>query len=254
MSATAKQVLDVAKSWIGLNEADGTHKQILDVYNAHKPLARGYKIKTSDSWCDAFVSACAIKAGAVDIIGTEVSCEKHIAIFKEKGIWIEDGSITPKVGDIILYNWDDKTQPNDGWADRIGIVEKINDKSITVIEGNKNDKVTRRKIMVGSGLIRGYARPKYKDEKPKTVTATKPAYEKDNKLAGTYITTTGLNCRTGAGIDNDILCTIPAGTEVQCYGYYSMDGKDKWLYIQFTLYGTQYTGFSHSKYLKCLKK
>ena len=124
MSCTANEMIKVAQSWVGYSEKNGKFKTILDVYNAHKPLARRTKIKTTDEWCDCFISACAIKAGAVDLIGTEISCEKHIEIFKNKGIWIEDGSIKPKVGDIILFNWDQKTQPNDGWADHIGIVEQ----------------------------------------------------------------------------------------------------------------------------------
>ena len=161
MSVTANNVLDIARGWIGYSEANGKFKQILDLYNSHKPLARGYKIKYTDEWCDCFVSACAIKAGAVDIIGTEVSCEKHIAIFKQKGIWIENGSQKPQVGDIILFNWDDTTQPNDGAADHIGFVEQVNGNTIICIEGNLSSKVARRTINVGWGYIRGFARPKY---------------------------------------------------------------------------------------------
>lgn len=161
MAATANDVLKVARGWIGYSESNGKFKEILDIYNSHKPLARGYKIKTTDEWCDCFVSACAIVAGAVDIIGTEVGCEKHVAIFKKKGIWIEDGTIKPKVGDIILFNWNDATQPNDGSSDHIGIVEQQYGNTIVCIEGNKNGKVARRTINVGWGYIRGFARPKY---------------------------------------------------------------------------------------------
>lgn len=161
MSVTANDVLNVARGWLGYSEANGKFQEILNVYNSHKPLARGYAIKSSDEWCDAFVSACAIKAGAVDLIGTEVGCEKHVAIFKQKGIWIEDGSIKPQVGDIILFNWDDSTQPNDGGSDHIGYVEQVYGNTIVCIEGNKGEKVDRRTINVGWGYIRGFARPKY---------------------------------------------------------------------------------------------
>lgn len=161
MSATVNDILKVARAWLGYSESNGKFKEILNVYNAHKPLARSYKIKTTDEWCDAFVSACAIKAGAVDLIGTEVGCEKHIAIFKKKGIWIEDGSVKPKVGDIILFNWDDSTQGNDGAADHVGIVEQQYGNTIVCIEGNLKGAVARRTINVGWGYIRGFARPKY---------------------------------------------------------------------------------------------
>lgn len=158
---TANAVLDVARGWLGYSEANGKFKEILDTYNSHKPLARGYAIQPTDEWCDAFVSACAIKAGAVELIGTEVGCEKHIEIFKEKGIWIEDGSVKPEVGDVILFNWDDSTQPNDGYADHIGYVEQVYGDTIVCIEGNKGEEVDRRTINVGWGYIRGFARPKY---------------------------------------------------------------------------------------------
>ena len=161
MGCTANDLIRIAQKWVGYSEKNGKFKEILNVYNAHKPLARGYKIKTTDEWCAAFVSACAIKAGSVDLIGTEVSCNEFIEIFKEKGIWIEDGTVKPKVGDIVLFNWDQKTQPNYGAADHIGIVEQQYGNTIVCIEGNKGEAVARRTINVGWGYIRGFARPKY---------------------------------------------------------------------------------------------
>lgn len=159
--ATANDILTIARSWLGYNETNKRYLEILNVYNSHQPLARGYAIKPTDEWCDAFVSAVAIKAGAVDIIGTEVGCEKHISIFKSKGIWIEDGSISPLPGDVILFNWDDATQSNDGGADHIGYVEEVKNGVITCIEGNMRQAVGRRQIPVGWGYIRGFARPRY---------------------------------------------------------------------------------------------
>lgn len=156
--ATANEVLNVARGWIGYSEANGKYREIVDYYNEN---TSGYNLTYSDAWCDGFVSAVAIKAGAADIIGHEVGCERHIEIFKSKGIWIEDGSIIPIPGDIILFNWDDTTQPNDGFADHIGFVESVNGNTITCIEGNISDAVGRRNITVGNGCIRGYARPKY---------------------------------------------------------------------------------------------
>lgn len=161
MGRTAQDILNVARAWLGCNERDGSHRQIIDLYNATKPLPRGYAVKYSDEWCDTFVSACAIKAGCADIIGRECGCEQHVKIFKNLGIWIEDGTITPKAGDIILYNWDTGVQPNNGYSDHIGIVESVNGYTITVIEGNMNEKVGRRNIRIGHGNIRGYARPRY---------------------------------------------------------------------------------------------
>lgn len=137
----AQDVLNVMRSWIGYSEANGKFRQIIDLYNSHQPLARGYAVQYTDEWCDTAVSAAAIQAGCVDLIGTECGCEKHIEIFKEKGIWIEDGTIVPLPGDIILYNWDCQVQPNDGYSDHIGYVESVSGQMITVMEGNYNEAV-----------------------------------------------------------------------------------------------------------------
>lgn len=182
--AKASDVLNVMRSWIGHSETNKKYLEILNIYNSHKPLARNYAIKPYDEWCDCTVSAAAIKAGAVDLIGTEVSCQRHIDIFKAKGIWIEDGTVKPQVGDIIVFNWDDNTQANDGWADHIAYVEEVNGNTIICIEGNKNEKVDRRTINVGWGYIRGFARPKYEKE----VVAVKPAPKKPiNQIANEVI-------------------------------------------------------------------
>lgn len=158
---TAQNILTIAKKYIGTNEADGSHKKIIDAYNAHKPLAVGYAVKYNDDWCDTFVSKVAIEAGALDLIGTECGVERHIEIFKKLGIWDDNGSKTPKPGDIITYNWGDTTQSNDGFADHIGFVESVSGNTITTIEGNYSNSVKRRTLTVGTGTIRGYARPKY---------------------------------------------------------------------------------------------
>lgn len=179
MGVTAKNILDVARSWIGRNEADGSHRYIIDLYNSVKPLPRGYMVKYTDEWCSTFVSAVAIKAGATDIIPRECGCEKQIELCKNLGIWIEDGSITPRAGDIIFYNWDDNSQPNNCYADHVGIVESVAGYTITVIEGNMSERVGRRNIRIGHGNIRGYARPRYSSSGSTPVQPSKPQAQKD---------------------------------------------------------------------------
>lgn len=84
----------------------------------------------------------------------------------------------------------------------------------------------------------------------KTVTATCTAKKFDKTVAGTYKTTSNLHMRNDAGTNKKSLVVIPKGTEVNCYGYYSLFENSKWLYIQTTIDGIQYTGFSSNKYLK----
>ena len=162
----ANTILKQARLWIGLRENNGGHKAIIDLYNAHKPLARGYKVKYTDEWCATFVSAVAIKCGATDIIPTECSCGRMIQLMQQMGIWIEDESKTPPLpGDILMYDWGDNGRgDNKGWPDHVGYVDSVKDGIITVIEGNLNNGVARRTIAVNGRYIRGYGRPKYKTE------------------------------------------------------------------------------------------
>lgn len=50
VSVTAKKVLDIMRGWVGRKESDGSHKPIIDIYNAYRPLARGYALRYTDSW------------------------------------------------------------------------------------------------------------------------------------------------------------------------------------------------------------
>ena len=162
MTKTRESLIAQAKAWIGCKESDGSHKKIIDTYNAHKPLARGYKVQYTDAWCATFVSACAIKTGMTDIIPTECGCGEMVRLFRNLGDWDENDARIPNVGDIIFYDWQDSgSGDNQGNPDHVGIVEKVFGSTITVIEGNKNDAVGRRTLKVNGRYIRGYGVPKY---------------------------------------------------------------------------------------------
>ena len=104
MSYLRANLVNQAKSWIGRKESDGSHKEIIDTYNKHTPLARSYKVTYTDAWCATFVSACAIKCGYTEIIPTECSCEKMIELFKKIGCWMENDAYVPSTADIIFYD------------------------------------------------------------------------------------------------------------------------------------------------------
>ena len=70
-----EKVINAAKAWLNCRESDGTHKQIIDLYNSVKPLPRGYKVKYNDAWCTTFVSAVAIKTELTEIIPRECGCD-----------------------------------------------------------------------------------------------------------------------------------------------------------------------------------
>ena len=157
-----EKVVATAKAWIGYNEADGSHRKIVDVYNSHRPLARGYALRYTDAWCAGFVSAVAIKLGLTDIMPTEVGVWNMIELYKKLGRWKESDSYVPKPGDIIMYAWGDNGVGEcTGGASHVGIVVSCDGKTITVIEGNKNDAVGYREIAVNGRYIRGFGLPDY---------------------------------------------------------------------------------------------
>lgn len=157
-----QSVVAAAQSWLGRKEADGSHREIIDLYNSHSPLARGYKVKYTDAWCAAFASAAAIQAGLTGIIPTECGCEEFIKRFQAMNAWVEDDAYLPAPGDYIFYDWQDKGQGDcTGRADHVGIVASCDGKTVTVIEGNKNDAVGYRSLPVNGQYIRGYGTPDY---------------------------------------------------------------------------------------------
>ena len=164
MSCTRNDIVEQMQSWIGRNEADGSHKAIIDLYNTQAPLPVGYKMSYSDAWCAGTVSAAAVACKATDIIPCECSCSRMVALAKKMGIWVENDAYVPSPGDIIHYDWQDSgTGDNANAPDHVGVVEKVVGKTITVIEGNYFNSVKRRYMTVNGKYIRGYIVPKYTD-------------------------------------------------------------------------------------------
>ena len=151
-----------AEQFLSCNEADGSHEAIIDLYNSYQPLAQGYTVQYSDSWCSAFVSAVSIQSGLTEIIPTECGCQRHIGLFQELGSWNENDDAIPLPGDLIFYDWDmTKCGESLGWSDHVGIVIGTKWPFLKVIEGNYDDQVAYRILLLGDNSIRGYANPDY---------------------------------------------------------------------------------------------
>ena len=156
------RVLDIARSYLGVETGSREHKKIVDAYNSVDPKPVGYTANYQDDWCDIFVTTVYQQAGLSNLIGRECGVQRHIGIMEKKGIW--KGRTQPKVGDIVTFDWD-----GGGWADHIGIVESVNNGVITTIEGNSSlyagstakTRVNRKTYDWNSRYIKGYARPAY---------------------------------------------------------------------------------------------
>lgn len=179
-----KAMIVKMQSWIGKNEADGSFREIIDIYNSHTPRARGYRLQYSDEWCAGTVSAAAIATGNTNAVPLEVSCHYMIEGAKAKGIWVENDAYVPQGGDIILYDWQDSgIGDNTGNPDHVGVVEYTSGGIIHVIEGNNGEKVARRELPVNGRYIRGFIVPKYSNNTASGGSSTPTVSGTINELA-----------------------------------------------------------------------
>ena len=155
-------VCAVAKAWLGRKESDGSHREIIDVYNAGR-VPGSYAMTYTDPWCAAFVSAVGMKAGCGDIIIPNVACDPMIGAYEACGGWREEDDYNAQPGDLIFYDWqDDGIGDNRGSSDHVGLVVDNDGRTITVIEGNCSDMVQYRTLPVNGKNIRGFAVPDYR--------------------------------------------------------------------------------------------
>lgn len=144
---TVKQVLNYAASQIGTRENPmGSNNTKYNVW---------YYGMNNAPWCAMFVSYCFYNQGLPLPAKTSKGfayCGHGIQWFKNKGWW----HTTPKVGDVVFYDWHNGGDPND----HVGIVEKVNaNGSIVAIEGNYKNRVQR--VPRSGNIIIGYGRPPY---------------------------------------------------------------------------------------------
>lgn len=159
-----QQVCNIINGWIGATKGSAKHLEILSTYNDHKPLARGYKMQVNDAYCATTVSAAYIKAGIAGYTGTECGVEKFVNVAQAKGIFEENDAHVPKLGEAVVYDWDDNgVGDNRGYSDHIGIVTQLNGtSSFTVTEGNMSGgKVGTRTMQVNGKYIRGFICPDF---------------------------------------------------------------------------------------------
>lgn len=165
MGMFANEMVKLANAWLGKSSKNGTHKEIIDIYNNYKPHPRGYAVKYDDAWCATFISALAIKLGYTSIIPPECGCGEMMKLFQAKGNWIEDENRKPNVGDLVFYDWNDSGNGNNlGYPRHVGLVVSVGEKTFTTIEGNVNNNVVKRVLDINAKTLRGFAVPKYDSE------------------------------------------------------------------------------------------
>ena len=157
-----QKVVDTASAWLGAQEGTARHADLLNIYNAQRPLPRGTRMLSTWPWCAAFVSTVSLQCGLRDIMPTECGCPPMIRLYQELGSWVEDDAYVPSPGDVIFYDWQDSgVGDNVGQSDHVGVVVGCTDGMMTIIEGNCDNAVKLRQIAVNARFIRGYGVPDF---------------------------------------------------------------------------------------------
>lgn len=179
MSILRQEVVDIMKSWKNMNESDGSFKPIIDLYNSISPLPSNYRLKYTDDWGPATISAAFQQAGLANIFPCECSCARMIARAKEMDIWEEYDGYWPKIGEACLLDIDEHEEfmDNLGTPDYAGLVVSADkaSKTFVIMIGNEDRKVQQKTFSVNSKFIRGFICPIFEDDvvqpkKVKTIT------------------------------------------------------------------------------------
>ena len=160
---------------LALEEYDLSDKQCKALLKSRCPLAdvfKDFEKRETDhmdniwygfgsrvEWCACFVSWCADQCGYIDtgVIPKFAGCVNGVQWFRDRGQWA-DNAMQPSPGMIIFFDWDNKGSPGpqDGQADHVGIVQKVENGVVYTIEGNSGDSCRVNQYPVGHYEILGY--------------------------------------------------------------------------------------------------
>ena len=129
--------------------------RLMDYYNRHcYPYVasnRKYRIQYNDNWCAMFATVIANKCGlTAEQFPYEVSVFYQVQWAKKNNRFYTDPSKI-KANDLIIYDWQ-----GDGVLDHVGIIGRVADGKVYVIEGNIKDTVGYRTLPLSSKSIVGY--------------------------------------------------------------------------------------------------
>lgn len=158
---TEQQAIAKLVSWcngeVGYHEGGGNWNKYADIPEVVKLL--GWKPQ-NEPWCDTFTDAAfvvnfglenASKMTYQPIGKGSALCKKSAQYFKDNGAFYYRN---PKVGDVIFFI-------SAGAINHQGIVTGVSGLSVTSVEGNSSDQVSRRVRTSNDSSIAGYGRPKW---------------------------------------------------------------------------------------------
>ncbi|MFD0902863.1 CHAP domain-containing protein [Actinomadura sediminis] len=138
MDPVGEKLLEVARKELGYTEKDDGYTKFGDwwtenVDDDHNPYF------TTAPWCDMFLAWAADKAGVTEQAGQFAATPDHAKWFEDHDAWGDD----PEPGAIVFFDWSGSKDLDQ--IDHVGIVEKVDGKTIRTIEGNADGyKLTRK--------------------------------------------------------------------------------------------------------------
>lgn len=150
------KVVETANSQVGYREGANNYNK----YAAElDPMGLTYGNKQNCAWCGEFILWLFVKCfGAEAALKMLCSpkptsiplCSAAAKYFKDAGRWTSK----PSVGNIVFFVYD-------GGINHMGTVTGVSSLSITTVEGNSSDMVSRRTYAIGNASIAGYGIPKW---------------------------------------------------------------------------------------------
>ncbi|GAA4228154.1 hypothetical protein GCM10022254_17590 [Actinomadura meridiana] len=138
MDPIGKKLLDIAKKELGYTEKGDGYTKFGEWYRKHVDDDHDEYYSTAP-WCDMFLAWAADKAGVTEQTGQFAGTVEHAEWFKKNNAWGHD----PEPGAVVFYDWNGS---NDiGQIDHVGIVEKVDGKTLHTIEGNADGYKLMRK-------------------------------------------------------------------------------------------------------------
>lgn len=179
-----ESLVHLATAYLGAETGSEAHRRLVDFYNEIRPLPRSYRLKYTDAWCAAFVSACGYMLGIPQtVIRPECGAQEMFKAYPaSQRVYGEADR-----GDLVFYDWN-----GDGRIDHVGIVVFSGSGQLQVIEGNKDAAVSYRFIRAEDPAVYAFIRPLYETA--------------DIRLL--YVDCDELNVRSGPSMDAEILRTL----------------------------------------------
>lgn len=163
-SSPQELLADIAAKYIGVKETGnnkaGSSKELLAIFKSDSLTING--ATDGYPWCAAFVSFCVQKLIANSPAFSTINPPKEASVSRFLHVWAKNNNclifprnsefFSPRKGDIVVFTFS-----------HIGIVESVNGKMVTTIEGNTNDAGSRegnivaRKVRTNS-IIKSYIR------------------------------------------------------------------------------------------------